>query len=88
MKQIKKQYAANATHTALHLLYEAEQLHGAAHFIEERDNPEDISLDVLRFAAGDKANEAFEAINFVDNYFRQEPKKKAKKKLAVVKKAA
>ena len=94
MKQqkIKKQYAANAVKTALDTLFEAGVLHDVAGFIEEHHGPSckdgHVHLDVLRNVAEEKLSDAFDAVNFADDYFHQEPKKKAKKQLAVVKKAA
>jgi hypothetical protein len=87
-QQIKKRDAANAVTTALDALFEAGVLHEVAGFIRDHHRDSRVPLDVLRNVAEEKSSEAFDAVYFANRYFQQEPKKKAREKLAVVEKAA
>jgi hypothetical protein len=91
--RIKKQDAANAVDMARGLTFQAGRLREIADTIEgNHDDREcanahhDVSL--LRSIAEERSSEAYDALDYADDYFRQQPKKRTKKKLALVKKAA
>lgn len=93
---IKKRHAAEAVDTARSLIYQAGRLREMAEFIElnhvcGKDECEQASFDadLLRSIAEERSHAAYQSIDFADDYFRQEPKKKRKtKKLAAVNKVA
>jgi hypothetical protein len=89
-QQITKQDAEAAVESAGTLLFEAAVLRQTAELIREHvQDSEDVQtqIAVLQEVAGEKASEAFGAIDFVNDYFLQQPKKRTKKKLEIAKAA-
>jgi hypothetical protein len=91
-QQIKKQDAADATRSALDNLHEVRTLGEIADLVRYGDDSGDEiaqnQLHVLQNVIDEKLHDVFHAVDYANDYFRQRPKKRAKNKLAVVKKVA
>ena len=84
---IEKRYAAEAVDTARRLIYQAGRLREIAEFIElnhvcGKDECEQarFDADLLRGIAEERSHTAYLSIDFADDYFRQQPRKKRKSK--------
>ena len=91
-QQITKQDAAEASHSGINILHEIRTLSEVADLVRYGDDSDDDiaqnQLFVLKNIIDEKLHEVFHALDFVDDYFLQAPKRRGKKnKLAVIKAA-
>lgn len=89
---IKKQDAAEASRAGLDIVHEVRTLSEVADLVRYGDDSGDETaqnqLLVLGNVIDEKLHELFHAIDLVDDYFLQAPKKNRKKKKLTVAKAA
>jgi hypothetical protein len=88
LEPITKQNAAHAIQHAYSHLHEASHLAEAANLIEENTEDNQCYVEVLRNVVLEKLNSAWDAVNFVDDYFQQKPAARTKRKSTAIVKAA